>query len=179
MTLHLLPAAPARSTVAYRAREAPAPRLRPGERGVYVPLAVDGATRRHLREVALVRGVAVDAQVAAALEWLYVERLLHRAGRSTARIAPRTSATVVGLPPSPAWRAWVDALSGGGAKLTDELPEVLLPERLVPRLRDIGDAVVVSATSGEACERALALEISASTAGMTLTEWVLAGALGI
>lgn len=123
--------------------------------------------------------MAVDALVALRTESLFVSQMLERFGVGAQLAAQHAAARPTTLAPSPDLREWIEALEDrpplGPAR--DDLPELLIPERLVPRLRQLGIDAVLHSTSREAMRRIKHWDAEAAKAGLTLTEWILSGAL--
>lgn len=168
-----------------RATPQPRPRVRPGESARYVALSLGKDDEDVLRTQASQLEMSVDVVVATVLELLSARALLEELGAPEA--FPPSEQAHMGrpraLPPTAALQKWVGWLEGGQSPqpstrtADDELPEVLLPDRLEPRLRQIGiDAVMrsIASDNGRLAKRCDAL---AAREGMTLTEWMLAGAL--
>jgi hypothetical protein len=151
-----------------------APRLRPGDDGRYMTLSLDADSRNRLRQAAGEIGVSVDALFSTTVEMLDCERLLHTAGVSQQPLTASPGPTsVTQLAPTSALRCWVTALTrGASAPVCDELPEVIVPERLVPRLRRVGEHEVLESACRRGAE-AIRIEALAAGQGLTLTEHVL------
>jgi len=156
-------------------RPPPAPRLRPGERPAWWDASADRDAFGRWRAAADAAGLAIDAWAALLLELDLVlddlaalpdpERLLERS------LAAEDDLRYLG--PSGALRGWL-ALDLEPDEI-DELPELVLPERLVARLTPGSplDPHLRSERIGlaRACDRRAALH------GRTLESWALRVAL--
>lgn len=124
--------------------------------------------------------MAVDALVALRAESLFASQMLERCGVSAQMAAHHAATRPTTLPPSPALREWIEALEDrsplGPAR--DDLPQLLVPERLIPRLRQLDMDAVLHSTPTEEVMRLKHWDAEAARAGLSLTEWMLAGALG-
>jgi hypothetical protein len=182
-----LPPRPIAAPPLIRTTPAPRPRVRPGDFASYVSLRLGPGDEEILRMRAARLEMSVDALVAIVVELLAAQRLLLDLGVS-ADAADDTQAQTIGgspkaLPPTGPLRDWVTSLEQGSgpgpgpAAATDELPQILLPDRLEPRLRQLDHATIVAAAGGAALGLARRYDAEAAREGLTLTEWVLANAL--
>ncbi len=162
----------------------PRPRVRPGESARYVTLSLTGPAETTLRDEATRLEMSVDAVVATVLELLSARDLLGSLGAVVDRapLSPRSRDRPEAIPPTAALQEWVGwleeaRLTTPSARHDDELPEVLLPERLEPRLRHIGIDAVVQAIGSDDAALAKRCDVQAAREGLTLTEWMLVSAL--
>jgi hypothetical protein len=178
--LRSLPAHPLVRTTA-----PPRPRVRPGESASYVSLKLDPGDEGALRMRAARMEMSVDALVAVVVELLAVRGMLAElgVGADAAEGTPGQARRPRALPPTGPLRDWVNSLEGGSgigpspATATDELPQVLLPDRLEPRLRQLDAGTIVAAAGNATAALARRYDAEAAREGLTLTEWVLANAL--
>jgi hypothetical protein len=155
-------------------------RCRPGETPRWIRLALSDAQQEALREAARDVGASVDALLSVTVEFLLAVETIESAlvGREAARDALRRA---VELPPVPLaalteWRAWQASLSRGQETRSDELPEVVVSERLLARC---GWPIDVEATLAAVDDWPLAkaCELAATGRGQTLEAFALQAAL--
>jgi hypothetical protein len=168
------------STSPVRRLSPPSCRCRPGDVPEWVRLdlsAIDGGA---LRDAAAAAEVSLDAWLAVMLEFSVTLRMLVDAlgslDRARAQLSRKVEAFPVAVAVLPDWRAWQASLSRRVPAGPDELPEVVLPQRLVARCGgtiDVSDAF--SAASDWALARAC--ELAASGRGQTLEAFALEAGL--
>jgi hypothetical protein len=153
------------------------PRLRPGEVPLWVDTGVPPHVGRQWRERAHARGIGVDAWLTVVTEFALAT---HTPGRSHLDGVPGLYDTVRvetadrRLAPSEALRRWVRVVSGASdAVAGDELPTVVMPERVVEQV----PADSLSSTIRRAAAIAddalpLACERLAAARGLTLGAWL-------
>jgi hypothetical protein len=133
-----------------------------------------------LREAATEAGVSVDAWLAVMLEYTVALQILDSALGSPDHARKRLSEAVAGRPvmlaPLPGWRTWQAYLARRTPSGPDELPEVVLPERLIARG---GGNIDVARALGGASDWSLArnCELAACGRGQTLEAFMLHAAL--
>jgi hypothetical protein len=156
-----------------------AARCRPQETPVWVRLELSSAEGWQLREQAIAAGVPLDAWLAVMVEFTWTLRTLARAGSSPAHTRARLERDVrkgpLRLAASSNWRAWQATLAGAGAPAPDELPEVVLPRRLLAAARDGAVLRGALAAAGD-WVLARACELHASGAGESLEDLMRHGA---
>lgn len=162
------------STLATPQSSPAAPRLRPGERPNWWNARADTRAFATWRKHALDTGLSVDVWVALLLELDLVLDDLALGRRSTADLAAMAEAAgnVLQLGPASPLRGWLGRVD---AVVEDELPDLLLPERVAIRLtpgQPLADVVVP-----ERISLALACDRRAALAGRTLESWALCQAL--
>jgi hypothetical protein len=159
--------------------------VRPGEQGHYVSLLLSDEELRALRERAREIAMSVDALIAALTELLSARALLRTLGLEVnlVDICEVANGRLGAIAPTEALRHWVEALEGRSptalAPASDDLPQVLLPSRLEPRLRGVGIAALIEAVGSGDVALAKRCDAVAARNGLTLTEWALAGALAL
>ena len=138
---------------------------------------------RRLRALASDASLGVDAWLAVRLEFELTAQGLRHAGADVDAVVAAAAASedVVELAPNPALRRWVQLLEGAAAELPrDELPSVVLPERLVaqvppaqlsPLLAELAQA------SGD--DHGFSCDIAAARNGQTMQAWMLSSALAL
>jgi hypothetical protein len=155
-------------------------RSRPGETLRWIRLALTDTQQEALRKAASDAGASVDALLSVTLEFLLAMETIESAlgGRAAAREALRRASerSPVQLAGLSEWRAWQASLSGGEVTGSDELPEVVVSERLLARCGRRIDIEGTLAAVGDwplakACERA------AAGRGQTLEAFALQAAL--
>jgi hypothetical protein len=131
------------------------------------------------REAAHDARLPVDVVLAILVEWALVARDLAGGGCDGSALADvaRRELDEPRLSPSPELRRWSLQLGGGAAVADsgDELPEVVLPQRLVFRL-NAGDTLSDLARL-EHLQAARVCELAATRRGMTLESWAFYTAL--
>lgn len=151
------------------------PRIRPGERPTWWRAQADRPAFARWRAAASEADLGLDAWVAILLEFDLALGDLPAGSRPDYFLAAAVAAEqkLSRLGPACGLRAWPH--SAGGADLEDELPELVLPERLAARLTPGAsiEAHLDPSVIGLAkeCERLAALQ------GRTLESWVLRAAL--
>jgi hypothetical protein len=158
----------------------PSCRCRPGDVAEWVRLDLSARQADALRDAAAGVSVALDAWLAVMIEFSIS---LHGLGDAIGAVddarawlsqeADRHPIDVAYLPD---WRAWQASLSRRIAPGPDELPEVVLPQRLIARC---GGAVDVSVALNTVSDWALArtCELIACGRGQTLEAFVLEAGL--
>ena len=141
-------------------------------------LSLDACAVASLRAQAAAAGITVDALVALAIELRAVEALLERLDAVPAygTLPTGQSDRPTALPPTGPLRSWVESLdrqAGPQVAAHDNLPQLLLPERLEPRLREIGIDAVISTIEDDYMPLAMQWDAAAACEGQTLTEWLL------
>jgi hypothetical protein len=115
----------------------PSPRCRPGEAPRWVRLDLDPSQAAALRDASNTAGVPIDAWIAITLEFAIALRLVVERGSPLdvvrADIADRVDAYPVQIARDPEWRTWQACIAGHAGFSSDELPEVVLPARLLAR----------------------------------------------
>jgi hypothetical protein len=150
-------------------------RLRPDEQPAWISLDLCAHDVAQLRARAGAAGLAVDALVSLALEWMLLVRdVPGLAGQSQQGAAE--ARTCRRLAPTPALRGWIQQLDGHDEQPADTLPEVVMPARLLARWRP-NAAEAVAAVASLPLATVLQLERTAACAGLTLTEWSYRSAL--
>lgn len=163
-----------------RRRSPPACRCRPGEVATWVRLDLAVCQGEALRDAATKAGVSVDAWLAVTLEYAVALQILDSVLGSPEVARERLSVAVTGRPvmvaPLPGWRTWQAYLVRGTPSGPDELPEVVLPERLIARG---GGDVDVARALRAASQWSLArdCELAACGRGQTLEAFMLHAAL--
>jgi hypothetical protein len=155
-------------------------RCRPGEMPRWIRLVLSDAQQGALREAARDAGASVDALLSVTLEFLLAMETIESAlgGRAAAREALRKASErpPVRLAALSEWRAWQASLSGGQDTASDELPEVVVSERLLARCGRLIDVEATLAAVGD-WPLAKACELSAAGRGQTLEAFALQAAL--
>src|SRR4051812_38956248 len=116
-----------------RAEPPVAVRLRPGERPVWYDCQSEHSTWASWRDHAATAGLPVDVWLSLLLETGAVLRDIQAAGIDADALLHTAVARsdLSRLAPTPELRHWVALLHGGMSPAPDELPEVVLPARLV------------------------------------------------
>jgi hypothetical protein len=141
-----------------------------------VRLDLSAAQANALRDAAVAASVSLDTWLAVMIEFSLALGTLGDAAGSTDAARTLLSGTVESCPIEvarlPGWRAWQSALSRRFSAGPDELPEVVLPQRLLVRGRG---AIDVSEALFHATDWALAraCELAACGRGQTLEAFVL------
>ena len=155
-------------------------RCRPGEMPRWIRLVLSDAQQGALREAARGAGASVDALLSVTLEFLLAMETIESAfgGRAAAREALRRASerAPVRLAALSEWRAWQASLSGGQETGSDELPEVVVGERLLARS---GRRIDVEGALAAVRDWPLAkaCELAAAGRGQTLEAFALQAAL--
>jgi hypothetical protein len=158
-------------------------RIRPGDRAVWIDLSLDDREVRRWRSEAANAGLPVDAWLALQAEWSLVRSYLEQANATVTPhelVEAARAASAGALPPTDELRRWCRQLSGASTAAVprDELPTVVVPERLVAQLQPARRAgeLIGYASSGSAREAA-ELDLAAAYAGLTLEAWAYRVAL--
>lgn len=165
------------------AAETEAIRIRPGDRPIWIDLSLSDREVRRWRSEAADGGVPVDAWLALQTEWSLVRSALKRAKASVTPhelVETARAASAGVLAPTDELRGWCRQLSSAStvAVPRDELPTVVVPERLLAQLepaRREGE-LIGYASSGFAREAA-ELDLAAACVGLTLETWACRVAL--
>lgn len=158
-------------------------RLRPAERPVWVDLPLTGAQARRWRARAASQRLPVDAWLGLLLEYQLVRKQLVRiAGPDLVSRVLETAGDVsleARLAPSPELQRWVRLLGGADVSPPDDLPSVVLGERLLAQLPPDRRSAAISAAAGSGLEaEAIMLDRAAATYGQTIEAWAYLAALG-
>lgn len=160
------------------------PRSRPGEAPAWVSVSVSPAEGRDWRQRAKRHGIGVDAWLGIVLEAHVVAEFLGSGGAwpDEMRDALASTSADARLAPTDALRRWVRLLEGqfadDGAALADELPTVVLGERLIAQVpARLLTETMRAATSTADEDLAIACDRAAALHGVTLESWVLRQAL--
>jgi len=147
-------------------------RLRPCERPAWIELELSYDERAEWRRVAAASGLSVDVWVALQVEWtLVVEDIGTELAEHVVERA-KAAAALPTLAPTDELRSWVAYLLVRGSTPTDDLPSIALPQRLLARLHPAELERELRARSAEcSLEDAVAVELAAARAGMTLEAW--------
>lgn len=159
-----------------RLRSRPAARLRPGERPGWWDADSDRPSFEAWRAAAATHAVGVDALVAVLIEFDLVLadlRTVDEQATTLIRSVLCADASVSRLSVGGPWRGWL--APGSEPYAFDELPELVLPERLIARLTP-GCALTPRIHLGDA-GLALDCDRRAARQGRTLESWVLRAAL--
>lgn len=153
------------------------PRLRPGERPAWWHAAIDRDHFEAWRCAATAHRLSVDALVALLVELDFALRDVRDAGHDplaalSDAVAP--AGEVRRLAPAGPLRHWLSD-AWPSCDDVDELPELVLPERLVARLAP-GSALAARVDLAQ-LEFAVACDRRAAAQGRTLESWVLRAAL--
>ena len=114
----------------------PSSRCRPGDIAVWVRLAVSAVRADALRAAADGAGVSLDAWLAVMIEFAISLRELSYATTSvdaSRMLLAEVDNCPIDVAWLPDWRAWQSSLSRRSDHGRDELPEVVLPQRLLVR----------------------------------------------
>jgi hypothetical protein len=163
-----------------RRRSPPSCRCRPGDVARWVRLDLSNGQADGLREAAAHAAVSLDAWLAVMLEYTVALQTLESALGSSDRAREPLSVAVTDRPVMvaalPGWRTWQTYLARRNPSNSDELPEVVLPERLIARGNgDVDVARALSAT--EDWPLARSCELAACGRGQTLEAFMLHVAL--
>jgi hypothetical protein len=156
-------------------------RLRPGDRPTWRDAAPCVDLWPSWRERAAERAVPVDVLVALCLEHSLITGVLERIGLSSPndllQAAAAKDALLPRLAPTPPLRQWLELLAGtqGGRGSDDELPELVIPERVAVQLES--RTLSPHLCRIEHLEEAIACERVACARGLTLEAWALREAL--
>lgn len=162
-----------------------APRIRPGETPVWVDSAVGTDEGHEWRRRARACGIGLDAWLSVLVEFQVVSGPLEQGelNGDGVRAAAIQAAGEARLAPTDALRRWVKLLSGQRAAtdlVSDELPTVVLPERLLAQLAGARLNDALRAATTEVDERlALTCERVAAERGLTLESWMLRAVAGL
>ena len=157
-------------------------RLRPGEAPVWVDLELDRETVSAWRRRAARLNLGVDAWLALLVERMLVFTRLSDVGLSLTKVSAEAvrSRTVTRLAPTPALRQWSAQLDGRvtDGPPDDELPTVVLPERLLAQVvpHAVSEVLFAAVGSGDD-EEALAVERAATAVGQAADAWAYLTAL--
>jgi hypothetical protein len=168
-------------TPAVRRRSPPLCRCRPGDVATWVRLDPSTGQAQALRDAAGSSGVSIDAWLAVMAEFAAGLEVVAGALGSRAQARERLSRAVSDLPvmvaPLPGWRTWQGYLARRSPAGRDELPEVVLPERVIARgngevdlaraLDAAGDWSLARDCELAACGRGQSLEAFMLTAALT------------
>lgn len=159
-----------------RRRTPPAFRTRPGDACAWVRLDLSPEQAWALRDAAEFACVSVDAWLAIMVEFHFVLDALDQIlgpNQNVRLVMLETVQTMpVAVAPTQELRAWQASLSRAVVSRIDELPEVVLPERLLARTRDDIDVTDVLAIAFD-WPLALACELAASGRGQVLEAFIL------
>jgi hypothetical protein len=161
--------------IAVRRLSPPRFRCRPGELPRWVTLSLDLGEQDALRERAQRAGTSVDVLLAVLLEFsLALEALQSALGAVASRRALQSAVeqTPVRVAPLGEWRAWQAALARPREAPRDELPEVVISERLLARCDGQID-VHIALGHGADWPLAKACELTATGSGQTLETFAL------
>jgi hypothetical protein len=154
----------------------PSCRCRPGEVAEWVRLDLPTPEAEALRDATAAAGVALDAWLAVTVEFSISLCLLGDALGSLDAARRRLSQGIQACPIEvawlPAWRAWQSSLGRRAQPALDELPEVVLPQRLLVRGGGTVDVTDALRHAGD-WPLAWACELVASGRGQTLEAFVL------
>lgn len=160
----------------------PVPRLRPGDRPVWVDLRLTGDQVCAWRTRAAECGLSVDVWLGLLLEFQLIrERLIYVGAERVLDVVASTAEweTKHALAPTPELRRWVDQLaSPSSSSSNDDLPSVVLGERLLAQLppSDRADAIMAAAESGSESQ-SVALDKAAALRGQTMEVFVYLAAI--
>lgn len=163
-----------------RRRSPPECRCRPGDVATWVRLDFEAGQADDLRDAASDAGVSVDAWLAVMVEYTAGLQTLEGALGSPEEARQLLSAALDGPPVMvaalPDWRTWQAYLARRTVGGPDELPEVVLPQRLVARGNgDVDLARALSAAPDWPLARRC--EIAAAGRGLILEAFMLQAAL--
>ncbi len=157
-------------------------RCRPGDVAEWVRLELSPVQAEALREAAADASIALDVWLAVMVEFsISLSALRGPLGSlDVARVELARKAEVwpIEVARLPEWRAWQSSFSRRLGPGCDELPEVVVPQRLLVRC---GGAIDVAATLDYGGDWALArvCELAACGAGQTLEAFVLQAGLAV
>jgi hypothetical protein len=156
-------------------------RTRPGERPHWLDASGCHGLWPTWREHANQRGVPLDVLVSVCLEYRLVSADLEKLGIQSAdrllAMAAAQAESDLRLPPSPALRTWSDLLAGRTRQRdpSDELPEVVVPERVA--IRFPRHQAPPEWCGFDALDQAVTCELAAAVQGMSLEGWALRAAI--
>jgi hypothetical protein len=159
------------------------PRLRPGDRPVWVDLDLGSAQTRTWRSRATAYRLPLNAWLGLLLEYKLVSERLEVLGGDPLIGAVLEEAERVSLlsrlAPTAELRCWV-AQTGGNTCAGDDLPSVVLAGRLLAQLPHDGraEAICAAASSGKE-EDAVRLDQVAAAEGLTPEAWAYLAALRV
>jgi hypothetical protein len=154
-------------------------RVRPAEVPVWVDLRISAAEGRAWRARAAARRLGLDAWLGVLVEFTVVLETTPIAYDAVMSSVDE-AATQTRLAPTPAFRRWARLLGGQESAVLprDELPTVVLPERVVAQVPAASLFDNVSAAVEHVDEDvALRADSAAATRGLTLESWLLRTAL--
>ena len=158
-------------------------RLRPGEAPSWADLPLDRSTATTWRLRAGQTGLGVNAWLAALLEYELVQSNLAELGVDLQAIVgkARQALEVDRLAPTAGLRQWVAQLTDPGSQgdlPSDELPSIVMPERLLAQLAPSAvPAILNAAAESEAETEATVMERAAAAVGLTMDAWAYLMAL--
>jgi len=158
-----------------------APRVRPGDRPVWVTLDLTAVQAREWRERATAERLPLDVWLGLLLEYQLVrERLQELSGIELCRAvteAMKRASESPRLAPTGELRSWIDQLEGSN-RSDDDLPTVVLAARLLAQLPHEGRAYAIIAAAESGCEsEAVDLDRVAASNGLTAEAWAYLAAL--
>jgi len=154
-------------------RTPPRWRCRPGENPVWIRVELNQALIALIRGGAQQAGVAVDAWVSTLLEFEICAKAIETPG-----LAQELGAVVeeepIRVAPVPAWRSWQKSLARQGAARAreDELPELVVPERLLAACGGTLGVEQLRDAMARPWKMAVDLELRAAGAGQTLSGYL-------
>lgn len=158
----------------------PSCRCRPGEVAEWVRLDLSAAQAAALRAAAAEAEVALDAWLGVMIEFSASVGVLCELVGSLERARTQLSVAIQGQPVKVAtlaeWRAWQASLMRRRPAGSDELPEVVLPQRLLARSGGSID-VCGALAAGPEWSLARACELAACGRGQTLEAFALQACL--
>lgn len=179
-TARLVAVRGAATASAVRRRSPPLCRCRPGDVATWVRLDVSPRQAEALRGAASSSGVSIDAWLAVIVEFTGGLDVLAGALGSQAHARASLSRAVSDQPVMvaalPGWRTWQGYLARRSPAGRDELPEVVLPERLIARGNGEVDLARALAAAGD-WSLARDCELAACGRGQPLEAFMLAAAL--
>jgi hypothetical protein len=157
------------------------PRVRPGDRPVWVDLPLTTAQATKWRARATAVRLPLDVWLGLLLEYhLIHERLLQLGGTELSRAVSEsvnTTSEAPRLAPTVELRLWIEQLDGSD-RARDDLPSVVLPARLLAQLPHEGRADAISVAAESGCEaEAVGLDRVAACNGLTAEAWAYLAAL--
>ena len=158
----------------------PSCRCRPADVPQWVRLDLSAAQAAALRDAAAEAEVSLDMWLAVIVEFSASLGVLGEAFGSFERARAQLSGAIEGQPVKvaalPDWREWQASLMRHRPADSDELPEVVLPQRLLARSGGSIDIVAVLAAAPE-WSLARACELAACGRGQTLEAFALEACL--
>jgi hypothetical protein len=145
--------------------------MRPCDRPAWIEVGLSQQERDEWRQHAADSGLSTDVWVALQIEWTLVVDDL--GPERAARVLARASTDAVpALAPTDELRSWASHLATRSGPVTDDLPSVALPQRVLARLRpgDV-DSELGTRVGRGLLEDAVTVELAAAKAGMTLEAW--------